>query len=209
MKPADISGYAYNKGTLNSSHSYLLPQLRAILADKFPVPSQIRIFDLGCGNGSIAHALSCDGYRVTGIDPSADGIRMAKQNYPALDLHQGSGYDNLSETFGQYDAVLSLEVIEHLYSPRDYIKTLGALLKPGGVAIVSTPYHGYWKNLLLALSGKMDKHFTALWDHGHIKFWSIRTLTRLLEEHGFRQISFRRVGRVPCLAKSMIAVASR
>ncbi len=79
----------------------------------------------------------------------------------------------------------------------------------GGAAVVSTPYHGYWKNLALAVSGKMDAHFTALWDHGHIKFWSEKTLRVLLEEAGFRDIRFRRVGRVPALAKSMIAVARK
>jgi len=61
----------------------------------------------------------------------------------------------------------------------------------------------------MALSGKMDAHFTALWDHGHIKFWSIRTLSILLEEVGFRDLQFERVGRIPPLAKSMIAVAQR
>lgn len=77
------------------------------------------------------------------------------------------------------------------------------------MAIISTPYHGYWKNLALALSGKMDAHFTALWDHGHIKFWSIDTLRRLLQEAGFAEIRFLRVGRIPPLAKSMIAVARK
>ena len=79
----------------------------------------------------------------------------------------------------------------------------------GGTAILSTPYHGYWKNLALALSGQMDRHFTALWDHGHIKFWSMRTLTILLEAAGFHDIRFERVGRIPPLAKAMIAVARR
>ncbi|QXP84016.1 methyltransferase [Methylococcus sp. Mc7] len=83
------------------------------------------------------------------------------------------------------------------------------MVKRGGKAIVSTPYHGYWKNLALALSGKMDAHFTALWDHGHIKFWSMKTLSTLLEEAGFRDIRFERVGRVPVLAKSMIAIARK
>ena len=45
-----------------------------------------------------------------------------------------------------------------------------------------------------------------LWDHGHIKFWSMATLSELLREAGFQQIRFLRVGRVPVLAKSMIAV---
>ena len=84
-----------------------------------------------------------------------------------------------------------------------------ALLEDGGTAIISTPFHGYWKNLVLALTGKMDHHFTALWDHGHIKFWSMKTLTRLLREAGFRSVRYERVGRVPALAKSMIAIATR
>ena len=79
---------------------------------------------------------------------------------------------------------------------------------PGG-AIISTPYHGYLKNLALAVTGQMDAHFTALWDHGHIKFWSIPTLTQLITETGFTNIRFRRVGRIPALAKSMIAVAQK
>ncbi len=100
-------------------------------------------------------------------------------------------------------------MVEHVYAPRDYARTVFDLLEPGGVAIISTPYHGYWKNLALAVTGRMDAHFTALWDHGHIKFWSITTLSELLREAGFVDVRFERVGRVPALAKSMIAVARR
>jgi len=84
-----------------------------------------------------------------------------------------------------------------------------SLLEPGGTAIISTPYHGYWKNLVMALSGKLDAHFTVLWEHGHIKFWSIKTLSTLLADAGFVDIRFERVGRVPLLAKSMIAIARK
>ena len=72
----------------------------------------------------------------------------------------------------------------------DLAKTLYDLAESSGTAIVSTPYHGYWKNLALAITGRMDAHFTALWDHGHIKFWSMKTLGALLFEAGFRDISF-------------------
>jgi len=61
----------------------------------------------------------------------------------------------------------------------------------------------------MALTGKLDAHFTVLWDGGHIKFWSRRTLTRLLEEAGFRVERFVGVGRVPLLWKSMILVARK
>ena len=157
----------------------------------------------------MASALARLGWDVTGVDPSAEGIAQANASYPELRLEQGSAYDDLVARYGRFPVVTSLEVVEHVYFPRRYAATLFALLEPGGTAIVSTPYHGYWKNLALALSGKMDAHFTALWDYGHIKFWSIATLTRLLAEAGFVDIRFQRVGRIPALAKSMIAIARR
>jgi len=78
-----------------------------------------------------------------------------------------------------------------------------AVLKPEGSLLLSTPYHGYLKNLVLSIVNKWDFHFTALWDHGHIKFWSKRTLTLLLESHGYGFKSFVGVGRAPFLWKTM------
>ncbi|MDH4186704.1 MAG: class I SAM-dependent methyltransferase [Nitrospira sp.] len=205
----DLSGYLYNDAALNHSHQYLLPALLENLACLRLDPGQQRVFELGCGNGSVATALTEAGYDVTGVDPSEEGIAQANHFYPTLKLASGSAYDNLSERYGQFPVVVSLEVVEHVYFPRKYAATLYDLVEPGGVAILSTPYHGYWKNLALALTGRMDDHFTALWDYGHIKFWSFKTLRLLLEEAGFRDISFQCVGRIPILAKSMMAIARK
>jgi 2-polyprenyl-3-methyl-5-hydroxy-6-metoxy-1,4-benzoquinol methylase len=203
----NLSGYRYDDNQLNASHDYLLPAVRAILTNQFP--SCQRIFELGCGNGSVADALSTLGIEVTGVDASEEGIAQAHQSYPDLNLHLGSAYDDLGNQFGQFPVVISLEVVEHLYFPRTFAKTIYNLLEGGGTAIISTPYHGYWKNLAMALTGTMDAHFTALWDHGHIKFWSIHTLHALLREAGFVNIEFYRVGRIPVLAKSMIAITRK
>ena len=164
---------------------------------------------MGCGNGSVARVLTARGWDVTGVDPSVEGIAQARAADPALKIATGSAYDDLAAQYGHFPVVLSLEVVEHVYAPRHYARTLFELLEPGGTAILSTPYHGYWKNLALALSGRMDAHFTALWDHGHIKFWSIRTLGELLREAGFVDLRFERVGRVPALAKALIAIAHK
>jgi 2-polyprenyl-6-hydroxyphenyl methylase/3-demethylubiquinone-9 3-methyltransferase len=67
-------------------------------------------------------------------------------------------------------------------------------------------YHSYLKNLALAVTGKMDQHFTALWEGGHIKFWSAKTLSSLFDGEGFERIGLYRVGRIPQLAKSMVVV---
>lgn len=149
------------------------------------------------------------GFEVQGIDYSESGIRVAREHYPRLKLDVGSAYDDLAGKYGKFPLLLSLEVIEHLYFPRKFAQAAYDLLEDGGTAIISTPYHGYWKNLALALAGKMDAHFTALWDGGHIKFWSVETMTALLKEAGFEDIQFHRVGRIPALAKSMIVVARK
>jgi len=207
--PAEDRGYAYSDAEFNCSHGYLVtPMLEIIKQIQWP-PGPKRIFDLGCGNGSVAAILTKRGYDVVGVDPSVDGIVQANRAYPNLKLHEGSAYDDLAGKYGQFSVVVSLEVVEHVYYPRKYAACVYNLLQSGGTAIISTPYHSYLKNLALAASGAMDGHFTALWEHGHIKFWSIKTLGQLLREAGFKKIDFRRVGRIPALAKSMIATAHK
>jgi 2-polyprenyl-6-hydroxyphenyl methylase/3-demethylubiquinone-9 3-methyltransferase len=205
----DISGYKYDSADLNFAHGYLLPALREILVAKVSDDTRKRIFELGCGNGSVSNALAEMGFEMIGVDPSREGIHHANERYPHLNLRLGSAYDALAEIYGQFPVVVSLEVIEHIYAPREYAATVYSLLEDGGTAIISTPYHGYWKNLAIAVTGRFDSHFTVLWDNGHIKFWSFKTLHQLLKEAGFRSITFRRVGRIPALAKSMIAIATK
>lgn len=208
-----IDGYRYENSALNDSHRYLLPallhQLDRLAFQDPDIKQKKQLFELGCGNGSIAAKLKEKGWEATGVDPSTEGIRFANQTFPTLQLRLGSAYDDLEDQYGQFPVVISLEVVEHLYFPRRWASTIYNLTEPGGTAIISTPYHGYWKNLALALTGKLDAHFTALWDHGHIKFWSIKTLSVLLEEAGFESIGFERIGRLPPFAKCMIAVARK
>lgn len=208
MTAAAISGYCFRDSHTNPAHRVLLPALRDELA-QLSAAGHRRLFELGCGNGSVAALLDREGWDITGVDPSQEGIAHAKIAHPHLRLESGSAYDDLAQRYGRFPVVFSLEVVEHVYAPRAYARTMFDLVEPGGTAIVSTPFHGYWKNFALAVTGRMDRHFTALWDHGHIKFWSFRTLTTLLTEAGFERIRFRRVGRIAPLAHSMIAVARR
>ena len=82
-------------------------------------------------------------------------------------------------------------MVEHLYQPRLFAANWFPVPEAGRS---STPYHGYLKNLILAATGKMDAHFPALWDCGHIKFRSRVALTELLRESGFQDVQFRGCG---------------
>ena len=130
---SNISGYHYDHAGFNHSHSYLLPTVFRLL-DGLNLPiSERRLFELGCGNGSVAHELSQRGWDVTGIDPSTEGITQANQAYPDLKLYSGSAYDDLATRYGSFPVVLSLEVVEHVYFPRQYAATVFSLLQGGGV----------------------------------------------------------------------------
>jgi 2-polyprenyl-3-methyl-5-hydroxy-6-metoxy-1,4-benzoquinol methylase len=91
---------------------------------------------------------------------------------------------------------LNFFVIEHFVRPFNLPRFAKQLLRPGGHLIISTPYHGYPKNLVLALANKWDAHLNPFWDGGHIKFWSRKTLSQLLNETGFRIRSVHRSGSI-------------
>jgi 2-polyprenyl-3-methyl-5-hydroxy-6-metoxy-1,4-benzoquinol methylase len=165
------------------------------------------ICDLGCGNGHISGRLAALGYHVTGVDGSVSGIQIARRTYPGGEFVHALIDRDLN--LGQFDLVISSDVIEHLYRPSDLLEAAVSQLKPNGQILLGTPYHGYLKNLVLAATGKMDAHFSALHDGGHIKFFSVSTLSRLMRSHGFDDLSFTFYGRAPRLWKNMICHARK
>jgi 2-polyprenyl-3-methyl-5-hydroxy-6-metoxy-1,4-benzoquinol methylase len=194
--------YRHTDGDPPHGHEYLWPPILRLLEQR----GVKRVFDLGCGNGSFVRKLTSLGCEVAGVDPSEEGIARAKAIDPTLNIEPGSAYEPLAEKFGRWPGLVSQEVIGHVYFPDKFAQCVRELVEPGGLAVISTPYHGYWKNLMLALLGKFDSHHTALWRHGIIKFWSVATLTELFAREGFTRVECHRVGRIPPLAKSMILV---
>jgi 2-polyprenyl-3-methyl-5-hydroxy-6-metoxy-1,4-benzoquinol methylase len=197
--------YAYADDAPTWSNAYLWPPVLRVL--KRAAPSPRSLFELGCGNGATARMLAAEGYAVTGVDPSASGIEIAKRHErEGLRFEVGSTGDDLAAKFGRFPVVVSLEVIEHCPSAREFIRSFASLLAPGGVGLISTPYHGYLKNLAVVASGRFDRHFNPLWEGGHLKFFTEAKLRELFEETGFKQYEFHRIGRIPILAKSILAV---
>ena len=185
------------------THGYLLPKVLELIG---PITPGLRILDVGCGNGSMAGELLKRGAHVVGIDLSTDGIAQARKQHPAGRFEQLAADDNVLANLNEepFDRVVSTEVVEHLFAPRAYAAGCVTALKPGGRLVCSTPYHGYLKNLAIAVAGKWDSHANPLWDGGHIKLWSRRTLGELLREAGLTNIQFRGAGRWPGLWMSMV-----
>jgi 2-polyprenyl-3-methyl-5-hydroxy-6-metoxy-1,4-benzoquinol methylase len=204
--------YGWRTAGPQGSHEYLLPAALEEVA-RAAEGGPMRILDLGCGSGYVAAELARRGHEVVGVDVSADGIRLARDTYeaelPGLRFHACSVYDDdfAERVGGAVDCVLSLEVVEHLYLPRALFAQARRLLRPGGSLVVSTPYHGYLKNLAISLAGGWDRHFGVDWDGGHVKFFSPATLRRMAAEAGFEGVRFRGIGRAPLLWKSTMMTA--
>lgn len=183
------------------AHGYILPKIIELLPKNH---AGLKILDIGCGNGFTAFRLASLGFNVTGMDASEDGIRIAQEEYTWVRFEVASVYHNISSMANNFDVVISSEVIEHLFLPRALVENANTALKPGGMLIITTPYHGYLKNFALSIFNKWDLHHTVDWEGGHIKFFSEKTLADLLNVSGFINISFHNVGRIPWLWKSMV-----
>ena len=205
--PVSKPEYSYQTSVSGHHHDYLLkPLMEMISASAKRVEGEkVRILDIGCGNGSLSNLIAQRGYEVVGVEESESGVKIAQQSYPDCEFIAASIYDfPYQQLQNSFDIIISTEVIEHLPYPRELAKVAKRCLKNDGTVILTTPYHGYFKNLVLAITGKLDKHFTVLWDGGHIKFFSVKTLSTLLLEQGFADLQFKFAGRYPLLWKSML-----
>jgi len=202
---AEYKDYGYTNNGPSHTFFYLHDALLSMLNKD----ASRCILDLGCGNGHLVSYLIKQGYDAYGTDASENGIAIAKKEYPDRFFVQDLSTDQLPVELQKFkfDTIISTEVIEHLYNPDGFIEFCKNALQKNGELIISTPYHGYWKNMLLAILGKWDSHHDPTWHGGHIKFWSRNTLSKLLTSKGFAVTGFKGCGRAPYFWKSMIIKA--
>jgi 2-polyprenyl-3-methyl-5-hydroxy-6-metoxy-1,4-benzoquinol methylase len=204
---ANYKDYGYLENTANHSHVYIAEPVLDLLDKRI----NKNILDVGCGDGTLVKYFVENGYNAYGTDASESGINIATKFSADRFALQDLSTDDLPAKFDHlgFDTITAIEVIEHLYDPRGLVKFCkDVLLKNGGGEIIlTTPYHGYIKNLFLSIAGKWDQHADPLWDGGHIKLWSYKTISKLLVEYGFTVTKFKGCGRFPYLWKSMIIKA--
>ncbi|KIN78848.1 bifunctional 2-polyprenyl-6-hydroxyphenol methylase/3-demethylubiquinol 3-O-methyltransferase UbiG [Sulfitobacter mediterraneus] len=101
----------------------------------------LRILDIGCGGGLLAEPMARLGADVVGADAAAGNIPVAQVHaaQSGLDIdYRHTTAEAMAEAGEQFDAVLNMEVVEHVASPIDYLTACHDLLKPGGLHICST-----------------------------------------------------------------------
>lgn len=103
--------------------------------------SPARVLEVGCGAGAMLHELSRAGFDCTGLETSAQAIDLAKrirtEENASIDLRERPSGD-WDETF---DAILALEVLEHIPDDVAALRTWAAWMKPAGTLLLSVPAH--------------------------------------------------------------------
>ncbi len=115
----------------------------------------LRLLDIGSGGGLVSEPLARLGANVTGIDLAEDSVAAARAHAQAggLDIdYRVESIEALAQGGEKFDAVVCLEVVEHVPDPAAFLKTAAEVVEPGGVLIASTLSRTL-KSYLLAIIG--------------------------------------------------------
>lgn len=113
----------------------------------------LSVLDVGCGGGLVCEPLARLGARVTGLDPATENIEAARRHAAgaglAIDYRAGRVEELAGETF---DAVICLEVVEHVPDVAAFLRACATLVRPGGLMLLST-INRTMKSYFLAIIG--------------------------------------------------------
>jgi len=101
----------------------------------------LSLLDIGCGGGLVSEPMARLGFAVTGVDAAAENIAVAQDHAGAQGLAVSYRCDTAEALVAEgarFDAVLALEVVEHVAQPAEFLRSIGRLVRPGGAVILST-----------------------------------------------------------------------
>jgi len=146
-----------------------------------------RILDIGCGSGKFVQYLRLKGYNARGLEPST-------ALFETFLVTQGQYYNSDVHTFRQehpnerFDIITITDVLEHIEDPQAFMKEVTAMLTLGGVLLISTPNAG---SLFARMAGKGWHYYNRY----HLSLFSKKTLSQLMEAHGFSTLMLKHLAR--------------
>jgi SAM-dependent methyltransferase len=184
--------WAEGKRTFSGSNQpYAANFRRWMAAELSDLKSDAPVIEVGCGDASFTEDLAKYSSRVTAIDISAGQIEENGRRLPAITFLQHDVSERFPFADGEFEVVWCSEVLEHLFDPSFAVREMHRILRPGGRLLLTVPYHGGLKNVLIALF-KWDEHFTP--QSPHIRFYTNRTLAGIVREAGFGSLRIKTCG---------------
>ena len=147
----------------------------------------LTVLDIGCGGGLIAEPVSRLGALVTGIDPAVENIEAARRHADGQGLaitYRVATVEALAAEAAIFDAVLCLEVVEHVPDPAAFLKICAGLVRPGGLMIVSTINRTMKAYVLAIIGAEYVLRWLPVGTHQWDRFVTPDELTRHLVAAG-------------------------
>lgn len=146
--------------------------------------------DVGCGEGTLGKTLKAkfgDKCFLAGIDISEIPLKYAKEYYQEIyqaDIESTDLAALLNRR--QFDYIICLETLEHLFEPEKILRQFAKLVKKDGYLIISFPNITWWRFRIDILRGNFPKDYTLLHPSEHIQNYTLNSMTALLKENGFK-----------------------
>jgi SAM-dependent methyltransferase len=166
------------------SENVLRAEFRTVVEDlRRAGASRGKLLELGCAYGFFL-AEAAPHFEVQGIEVSEMAARFCRSR--GLDVEQGILTDEYVDRRAPFDAVVMLDVVEHLAEPDVVMNLLHRAMEPGGRLMIST---GDWES---ALSRIMGKNWRLMTPPQHTFFFSPRTMSAMLARVGFKVVECRK-----------------
>ncbi len=169
---------------------YITAQIAAEFGRDLSAPKPfegLRILDIGCGGGLLSEPMARLGATVVGADAAARNIPVAQVHAEQQGLqidYRHTSAEALAADGEQFDAVLNMEVVEHVSDPLTYLTACRELLKPGGLMVCSTLNRNPKSYVMAIIGAEHIMRWLPKGTHEWSKFITPDELFKLLESAG-------------------------
>jgi 2-polyprenyl-6-hydroxyphenyl methylase/3-demethylubiquinone-9 3-methyltransferase len=147
----------------------------------------LRILDIGCGGGLLSEPMARLGAEVVGADAAARNIPIARLHAEKMGLdidYRVTTAEALVEAGEQFDAVLNMEVVEHVPDPQGFLDACAALVRPGGLMVTSTINRNPKSYVVAIVGAEQVMRWLPRGTHDWAKFITPGELQTMLERAG-------------------------
>jgi 2-polyprenyl-3-methyl-5-hydroxy-6-metoxy-1,4-benzoquinol methylase len=173
---------------LDKQRVQLPDNLRVLDALNGLFPQRGHLLEIGSYLGIFLDRIRSAGWKVTGLEPFHTVAEYSRKTY-GLDVVEKLLPDARFPD-ANFDVVVMLHVIEHLPNPAEYIREIRRIVKAGGMLVVETPR---FDSLMFKVMGRRERSLSNC--DGHIYFFTVPSLSALLERNGFKVERVDLVGR--------------
>ncbi len=149
-------------------------------------PKGSRLLEVGTAEGYLGRAMKELGFTyLTGLEADPAYAETARPFYSEM-IHSDLESWRPTPSMGPFDLILCADVLEHLKDPWSTLEKLRNLLSADGHLILSIPNSGHWWMRLNLLIGRFPLEDRGLFDRGHLRFFTWKTLRQMVEQAGLR-----------------------